>query len=176
MKKKILFSIFSLSFLGGTEKQVFQILSNLNSNKCELHLVVCQKNSRVKKLKNNGIKIHILKNLKLYNYSLYLEYFKIIKKIKPNLVFTYFYKMEILTLVAKLLRITNFKWILNERTSPKEADSFIKHIANYFNYSQTIISNSLIGKNYWSKYFKKSVIIENGYNFKIKNKTKQKKN
>ena len=105
MKKKILFLINSLDYSGGTEKQIFQLLVKLPVNKYDLHLFVCKYNDRVKNLKKKGVKIHLIENFKIYNFFTYFKILKILKQIKPNIVLTYFYKMEFM---MKIIQIQNF--------------------------------------------------------------------
>jgi hypothetical protein len=173
MKKKILFLINSLDYSGGTEKQIFQLLAKLPANKYDLHLFVCKYNDRVKNLKKKGIKIHLIGNFKIYNFFTYFKILKILKQIKPNIVLTYFYKMEFLIFMVKVFKIIDFNWIMNERTSPLHSDSYIKKMANFFKLSNIIISNSWHGKKYWDKYFKSSLLVNNGHkktNLSVKKK------
>jgi len=112
-KIKIVFVLPNLKG-GGAEKVILNLCSNLKRDKFEITLILGRKEGEYIKFLPSDVEIFDLK-VDHVTFGL-LKLLKLIKKIKPDIVFSTLTHMNIITLLLKSLFIRNIKVIVREAT------------------------------------------------------------
>jgi len=122
-KKKILIAISNMEF-GGSQRQVVELVNNLNSDQFEVH--VCSLSSYVPLAQffNEGITLHIIEKKSKFDLSVVLKLRKLIQKHQFSVVHGYLFDAEIATRLAGVLAFNKVKVIGSERN----ADYILKNI------------------------------------------------
>lgn len=119
LKKKIRIIIGSLN-VGGTEKQLVQILNNLSEKRWNFEIITLKKEGKLKKFLNKKIKIKSLEvnkfpkiiSLLIYVYKLY----KIFKKNPKTTTHFYLPEAYIIGMIASIIANSKCKLIMSRRS------------------------------------------------------------
>lgn len=106
--KKVLFITPSFS-KGGAEKNILNIINSLPNNRFKIYLIVCNNQTNYAKQLNKQIELIVLNKISV-NKSI-VPIINIIKKIKPQLVFTSATHLAMPIILYKLVTFANFKII-----------------------------------------------------------------
>lgn len=130
---------------GGAEKQAIQQYLTLQEIGYEVFFITLA-NSK----KNHNICNHILIPCASFRNPLYIFYlFKVVIKIKPDYLYSWFRQMDFFAFIYKLF--FPVKWLVAERSSSKcysNIFDFFRRLVGLF--SDRIITNSNLGNEYWS--------------------------
>ena len=162
---------------GGAEYQLINTFTNKKVIKSSYNIHIAVRiadNNLAKKLKEQGIKVHILGNHRsILNPILLFKILFLIINIKPSLIQTWLPQMDIIGGLASI--ILNKPFIISERTSALAYEgspllSLLRRTIS--NKSSCVIANSSAGKKFWeSQNYKGQLsVINNGIDFQgIKN-------
>ena len=166
--KVILFVIGDMN-IGGAEKQLFELISNLDKEKFKPILLCMNSFGYYAELLKKGYKIDtlFLNSKKSMDFKRLFYIGRIIKKEKVDLVHSWRYEANMYVGLIKLI-LPNLKWVSTERSAgPTNANSRIKIIEKFImQKSNIIITNSKAGINYLNKILnienEKICLIHNG--------------
>jgi|TARA_B110000908_G_C10252787_1_gene453262 glycosyltransferase involved in cell wall biosynthesis len=141
MKKKILFVMHELN-LGGAERVIANIVNNFDSELYDINLCLFKKKGDLISEIKDGIEIHDLNAKRVI--TSFFSYYKLILKIKPDIVFTSITHVNLLTsLLIPFIKL-NICFITREVNNPsirssfkftsKVMDSFYRYSISNFNY------------------------------------------
>lgn len=150
---------------GGAERQLAMLAQEQVKCGWEVHIGVRRGGVHLQALKSAGVKINCLGDFRSIDPRLFINIYKLIKSIRPNVVQTWLPQMDVVGGAAALL--SRVKWIGTERSSSLGINDakFITWIRKYmFHYANAIVANSISGKNYWEK-----KLTNNQYIFQIGN-------
>ena len=118
-KKRIRIIIGSLN-VGGTEKQLVQILNGLYKNNWNIEIIVINNRGRLTKLLNKNIKIQCIGSKSFFKILLPIKYifslYKIFKKNPQTLTHFFLPQSYILGMFASILAKTSCKLIMSRRS------------------------------------------------------------
>lgn len=162
---KILFFIEDLG-PGGKQRRLVELIKGLsNKPNIEMELVLIKENIHYKDILLTDIKIHYTKrNLLKKDPKVFIQFYKIAKRCKPDIINVWGNMSAIYAIPAKVL--LNIPMINNQI-----ADAGMKNsnsILNYkltFPFSDKIISNSQAGLKAYNAPVNKSLVIRNGFDF-----------
>lgn len=164
---KIIFYIESL-LSGGTERRLVELIKGLNDfPQNELHIVLTNKNIHYDVIKHYVKKIHFTIRKKSKRSVIpSIEFYKIVKKTKPDLIHVWGSLTAFYTLPTSLL--TSIPIINNQIAgAPIVKLSLFNNFLNFLNFkfSVLVIANSYAGLKAYNAPLKKSLVIHNGFNF-----------
>jgi glycosyltransferase involved in cell wall biosynthesis len=168
---KVTFVIASLK-IGGTENRFLSLIKGLQKNKSfQINIILFSSDIEFNEINSLGYEIFILDRKTLSIFKLFLEYYRLIKKLKPNVIHVWDSYTAFYTAVIK--PFLPFKLISSQIASAPEEISKLSIIwilsrITFFS-SDLIIANSYAGLKAYSAPPSKSIHIYNGFNF-----TKQK--
>jgi glycosyltransferase involved in cell wall biosynthesis len=176
-KIKILFFLDSLH-AGGKERQAVELLKQLSVKQdFKLELLLMKKGIHYKAVYDLNITINYLYRKNLFDISVFFKLFKIVKRIKPDILHTWSTVTALYAgPVARLLKIKNICGSVRGATNVKM--HFKSRLINKtgFLFADKIIANSYAGilsRNLQDS--KKAMCIHNGFDFsRIKNLEKHK--
>ena len=185
-KKKIRIIIGSLN-IGGTEKQVVEIVNNLANRGWKIEIITIIEKGKLSKKLNKKINIHnlnIKKNYKLIMfYKIIFNLYKIFKKNPYTLTHFFLPQAYILGMLSAIIARTKCNLIMSRRSLNyyQKKILFCRLIEKFLHKKMNkIFVNSLSIKNQLIKdenvKNKKIKLIYNGIKIKKKNKIKSKKN
>jgi len=164
--KKILFFTEGLGS-GGKERRIVELIKGLlKNNTHDVELVLTKESVHYKDIFNTNIKIHYLlrKNL-IQKLVLFLKFYRIAKKMKPDIVHVWGYVPAFYAIPAKLL--LKSKLINNEiANAPMTVSKSIFRQKLTFFFSDKVVSNSNAGLKSYKAPKHKSHVIYNGFDFK----------
>lgn len=148
---------------GGAERQLCLLATQLSKMGHEVHIAYAKNNS-ANMGSLNGVILHQINAKSNYDPTILWQLFILIRKIKPNILQTWIFQMDIFGgLIAKALRIP---WILREPTTSKNYSGTFKNKLRVFFAAGTksIVSNSEGGNEYWQVQLPHSTrfIVRNG--------------
>ncbi len=116
IKRKILFIIYSI-YGGGSEKQMQNLLNNIDRNRFQPHLAVFKVTGKENEFVPKDIPIYDL-STKLRPASLFLIFklMKLMKKIKPDKILSFLWSVNLITLISTYILKISDKVIISERT------------------------------------------------------------
>jgi glycosyltransferase involved in cell wall biosynthesis len=146
---------------GGAERQLTYLVEDVVGRGVQVHVVLRRGGANLDRLLRSGATIHHLRARSNYSPLLFVQLFRLARKVRPHLVQTYLTQMDVLGgTVAKLLGVP---WILAERSSAaayssnfrlgmrlrtgRIADRAREHIAVW---AAAIVANSVGGIEYWT--------------------------
>jgi glycosyltransferase involved in cell wall biosynthesis len=135
---------------GGAEKQLSYLCSGLSCKGNEIHVVYIYDGVNTCLLKESGAIIHKISCKSNYDPILVWQLFKLVYKIKPQIIQTWIPQMDILAgFISMIFRIP---FIISERNSFLAYSTSFKNILRRVigRFSNTIICNSIAAQNYWS--------------------------
>lgn len=171
---KILFFVESLRS-GGKERRLVELIKGLSKyTDIEMELVLMKDEIHYNDVIETGIKIHyvIRKNLKK-DPKVFFKFYKIAKKIKPDIIHVWGNMVAIYAIPAKVL--LKIPMVNNQITDAPESvgKSLIGHNLT-FRFSDKIVANSKAGLEAYDAPLKKSKAIYNGFDFNRLNNIKDK--
>ena len=182
-KKKIRVIIGSLN-VGGTEKQVIQILNGLYKKKWDIELITINDKGKLTKLLNKNIKVKSIASKKIIKILLPIKYifslYKIFKKDPKTLTHFFLPQSYILGMIASIIAKTSCKLIMSRRSLNFYQNNyfFCKKIEKFLHKKiDKILVNSLAIKKQLVKEEnvknEKIKLIYNGIKLKNEKKTKK---
>lgn len=161
---------------GGLQKQLVYLASEQVKRDYDVHVVYFKDDYFRQRLLTDGAKLHRINNFNYFDPRISPQLFFLIKEIRPNILQTWFLKMDLLA--GFFTRLLNIPWILREPNSSKRwPDSFLNLPRKWIGVrANAIISNSFSGDNYWKKagFTGKKFVIRNCLPFDVINNTKEK--
>ncbi len=136
---------------GGAERQLCMLAAEQAGRGHSVHLAVRRTGVHEKEMRDCGVRIHNLGDLRSVNPKLLLAIIRVIRTIKPVIVQTWLPQMDFLGGIAALL--TGTRWIVSERTSARyysEIPMFARLRLLLGQYASSIVANSSGGEQYWS--------------------------
>jgi len=173
--------------LGGAENTLYNLVKyNRDKNK---HIVISLSNKKFYEKKFNSIDVNII-NLDFKNYFLKSIFIllKTLKKIKPDIIQSWMYHAEFLTIILKLIGYKKIFWNIRNSTPYSKNFKlktkiliFINSLFSHIVPHKIISCSSLASKNHINIGYDKTKLIDifNGVDlkrFKIRNKITRKKN
>jgi glycosyltransferase involved in cell wall biosynthesis len=137
---------------GGGERQLAYLADGLVRHGVEVHVLYIESGANHTRLQASGATLHQLSGAGNHDPSLLLRIYRIIKKIRPSLVQTWFRQMDIYGGVAA--KLADVPWIVSERSSAAAYSDGLKHRLRRLlaRKASMIISNSTSGDKYWNAY------------------------
>lgn len=135
---------------GGAERQLCMLAAEQASRGHSVHLAVRRTGIHEDKMRQCGVRIHGLGDMRSVNPKLLLAITKVIRTIKPAIVQTWLPQMDVLGGIAALL--TGTRWVVSERTSARyygEIPMFAKLRLLLGQSASSIVANSSGGEQYW---------------------------
>ena len=117
---------------GGAQTAVLRILKHLKRRKFKIHLVLCQLYGELISNIPEDVTIHHL-NCRRRRYA-FFPVLKVIKKVRPDIIFSTLYSLNIIVLSTKVLGAHRFPIIIRESTmlSERIGNSFVRFIISKF--------------------------------------------
>jgi glycosyltransferase involved in cell wall biosynthesis len=137
---------------GGAERQLCMLAIEQAGRGHSVHLAVRRTGIYEDEMRQRGVQIHTLGDVRSVNPKLLLAITRLIRTIKPAIVQTWLPQMDLLGGVAALL--TGTRWIVSERTSAKyysEIPVLAKLRLLLGQSASSIVANSSGGEQYWKK-------------------------
>lgn len=145
---------------GGLQRQLSYLAPEQAKRGHEVHVAYLHGGFFAKKLSNTGVRLHHIKNITDWNREIPIKFslldlrvpwqmFFLIKKIKPDIIQTWFKEMDIpVGLIAARKKIP---WVIREPNSYRKWTSTISNLLRKFigKKAQAIVSNSGSGDKYW---------------------------
>jgi glycosyltransferase involved in cell wall biosynthesis len=134
---------------GGAERQLAYLAGPLASLGWEVHTALVEDGPNLVRLQASGAVIHRLSKLTSYDPRLAYEIARVARRVRPDLIQTWFVKMDVIA--GPLARLFGVPWILSERSSilaypPTWKNRLRVAIAKR---ADAIICNSAGGAEYW---------------------------
>ena len=169
---KILFFIDNLG-PGGKQRRLVELIKGLrNYSDIEMTLVLTKKEIVYTGIKSTGINIYYALRKKIKkDPRVFLEFYKITKRIRPDIIHVWGNLEAIYAIPAKVLM--NIPMLNSQITDAPT--SFSSRLLNHkltFPFSNRITANSLAGLKAYNAPINKSVVIYNGFDFNRINKLK----
>ena len=166
MKTKVLIVISNMEF-GGAQRQVVELVNNIDLNKFEIHVCSLSEYIPLANKLNKNINFHIVNKKKKFDFSVILKLRSILKTHQLDIIHSYLFDDEIASRLAAFFSFSKVKVIGSERNTnyhlqihQKIAIAITKHIVNL------IIANSTSGAEFNAKLSKlkkeKYRVIYNG--------------
>jgi glycosyltransferase involved in cell wall biosynthesis len=137
---------------GGAERQLCMLATEQASRGHSVHLAVRRTGVYEDEMRECGVRIHNLGNLRSVHPKLLLAITRLIRTIKPVIVQTWLPQMDLLGGIAALL--TGTRWIVSERTSARyysEIPVLARLRLLLGRSASSIVANSSGGEQYWRK-------------------------
>lgn len=162
-KIKILMFIDGLRS-GGKERQIVEIITGFRSSNISLELVVMNENIHYKEILENKIEIHYLIRKTKKDITIFYKFFKLCKRIKPDLIHTWDTMTSVYAIpTAKIRKIKLLNGsIRNAFRNKNSFNDLLKKIT--LELSEHVLSNSYAGLKIYSISGKKGFCIHNGFN------------
>jgi glycosyltransferase involved in cell wall biosynthesis len=135
---------------GGAERQLRMLAAEQVSRGHSVHLAVRRTAIYEDEMRECGVQIHKLGDLRSVNPKLLLAIIRVIRTIKPAIVQTWLPQMDFLGGIAALL--TGTCWIVSERTSGRyysEIPVFARLRLLLGRFASSVVANSSGGEQYW---------------------------
>jgi glycosyltransferase involved in cell wall biosynthesis len=135
---------------GGAERQLCMLAAEQAGRGHSVHLVVRRGGVYEDEMRERGVRIHNLGDLRSVNPRLLLAIIQVIRTVKPVILQTWLPQMDFLGGVAALL--TGTRWIVSERTSARyysEIPVFARFRLLLGQFASSIVANSSGGEQYW---------------------------
>jgi glycosyltransferase involved in cell wall biosynthesis len=135
---------------GGAERQLRMLAAEQVSRGHSVHLAVRRTAIYEDEMRECGVQIHQLGDLRSVNPKLLLAITRVIRRIKPAIVQTWLPQMDFLGGIAALS--TGTRWIISERTSAKyysEIPVFARLRLLLGRFASSVVANSSGGEQYW---------------------------
>jgi glycosyltransferase involved in cell wall biosynthesis len=135
---------------GGAERQLSMLVAEQARRGYNVHLAVRRTGVHVQTIKDSGVQIHELGNIRSINPRLFLAIKRIVFKVRPGIVQTWLPQMDILGGLAALAG--RVSWIVSERTSGnfyKEVPVAARLRLLLGRFASAIVANSDGGEEYW---------------------------
>jgi glycosyltransferase involved in cell wall biosynthesis len=135
---------------GGAERQLCMLAAEQASRGHSVHLAVRRTGVYGDEMRERGVRIHNLGDLRSVNPGLLLAITRVIRTIKPVIVQTWLPQMDLLGGIAAL--VTGTRWIVSERTSARyysEIPVFARLRLLLGQFASSIVANSSGGEQYW---------------------------
>jgi glycosyltransferase involved in cell wall biosynthesis len=135
---------------GGAERQLCMLATEQAGRGHSVHLAVRRTGIYADEMRQGGVRIHNLGDVRSVNPKLLLAITRLIRTIKPVIVQTWLPQMDLLGGIAALLAGT--RWIVSERTSPRyyREIPFSARIRLLLGQcASSIVANSSGGEQYW---------------------------
>ena len=161
---KVLFFIDSLRS-GGKERRLVELIKGLvNDEHIEVAIVLTKKNIHYKEILDLGIKIHFAERKGMKKDPMFLKFYKIARKFKPDLIHVWGNMVAIYAIPAKIL--LRVPMINNQITNAQKnlPKSLLGHKLP-FAFSNKIVANSFAGLKAYNAPTTKSSVIYNGFDF-----------
>lgn len=160
---KILFFIESLR-AGGKERRIVELLKGLKQySDVQVELVLTRKEIHYQEIYDLNIPIHIIERKWLKkDPQLFFKFFKLAKKIKPDIIHVWGHMVAVYAVPAKwLLQLP----LINNEITDATHNPFLLGKGIVFRASDRIIANSQAGLDAYKAPPDKSMVIHNGFNF-----------
>jgi len=158
---RILHLIWDLSG-GGAERQLSYLATELASNGHEVHVAFC--NDGPNKQEMPSVVLHRLAIRSNHDFSLLLQVYLLIKRIKPDIIHTWLMQMDIIGGISALL--ARIPQVFREPSSSMAYQMNLKNRMRILaaSRSKAIVSNSRAGDEYWANLLPRSRrhIVVNG--------------
>lgn len=182
MKIKVLIVISNMEF-GGAQRQVVELVNNIDKNKFEIHVCSLSEYTPLASQLNKKIKFHIVNKKKKFDLLVICKLISILKHHKIDIIHSYLFDAEIASRLAAFFSFSKVKVIGSERNTSYHLKSHQK-IASIITKRlvKLIIANSTSGAEFNAKLNKlnkdKYKVIYNGVDTKKffpsdRNKAKQ---
>jgi glycosyltransferase involved in cell wall biosynthesis len=135
---------------GGAERQLCMLAAEQAGRGHSVHLAVRRTGVYEDKVRQCGVRIHGLGDMRSVNPKLLLAITRLIRTIKPVIVQTWLPQMDVLGGIAALL--TGTRWVVSERTSARyyrEIPGFARLRLLLGQSASSIVANSSGGEQYW---------------------------
>lgn len=135
---------------GGAERQLCYLAKGLVEYGQDVHLIILEKGINYNRLLESGAKIHLIKFNSNYDPRIIISIFKIIRRVKPNILQCWQRPMNLFASVAAML--SGVPFVLAERTNPVFFSKTFKGILVDLitQFASGIIANSKEGVLFWS--------------------------
>jgi len=146
---------------GGAERQLTHLSGALVKKGVDVHVALCAGGSNMSRLATSGAEVHMLACRHNYDVSILLHLIRLIRRIRPHIVQTWMYQMDVLGGLAAL--VTNTPLVLSERTSAiAHGGSWKCRLrALIVGRGATVIANSEAGAAYWRERRIRTRVIRN---------------
>lgn len=136
----------------------------MKSNSVECEIVVTKKDIHYIKIKEIGIKIHVLERASKRDFSIFFKFYQIANKFKPDIIHVWGNMVAIYAIPTKIL--LRIPLINNQITAsvPLKSENKCKLGFNFF-FSDKIVANTKIGIINYGANPQKSYVIYNGFDF-----------
>lgn len=152
---------------GGAERQLFMLATEQARRGLKVHVAIRRGGVHMQAMRDCGVQLHELGNLRSTNPRLFLAIRQIVKSIGPSIVQTWLPQMDVLGGLAALQNRT--AWIVSERTSKEyyaEIPFFAPLRLLIGRFASAIIANSEGGENYWRRAGRRSAVtVRNALDF-----------
>ena len=144
---------------GGAERQLLLLAKEQAKHGHDVSIATRKSNTPSLEVGPYRIKIYSVGNLPGPNPLLLFKIFLIILKIKPTIIQTWLFQMDVIGGLAAI--ILNKKWVMTERTNPKYTNTYWDK-ARFFlaRYSNLIVTNSDSSMKFWSAKLKNNIVIK----------------
>ena len=155
---------------GGAERQLSMLAAEQARRGLDVHVAIRRGGVHTQALRDRGVQLHELGNLRSVNPRLFLAIRRILKDIEPAIVQTWLPQMDILGGLAALQSRT--PWIVTERTSKQyyaEIPSVARLRLLLGRFASAIVANSDGGGHYWQEATGRSIklaTIRNALDFR----------
>ncbi|HEV7876763.1 glycosyltransferase [Bradyrhizobium sp.] len=135
---------------GGAERQLSMLAAEQARRGIDVHVAIRRGGVHAQAMRDRGVQLHELGNLRSVNPRLFLAIRRILKGLKPAIVQTWLPQMDIVGGLAALRSHT--PWIVTERSS-REHYAEIPSVARLRlllgGFASAVVANSDGGKDYW---------------------------
>jgi glycosyltransferase involved in cell wall biosynthesis len=154
---------------GGAERQLFMLATEQARRGLDVHVAIRRGGVHMQAMKDCGLQLHELGNIRSVNPQLLLAIGRVLKSIKPSIVQTWLPQMDMLGGLAALQN--GAAWIISERTSKEyyaEIPFFARLRLLLGRFSSAVVANSEDGRSYWREVARRGVMsatIRNALDF-----------
>jgi glycosyltransferase involved in cell wall biosynthesis len=137
---------------GGAERQLCMLATEQVRRGHSVHLAVRRTGVYEDEMRQGGVRIHGLGDLRSADPKLLLSIIRLVRTIRPEIVQTWLPQMDLVGGLAA--RLTASRWILSERNSARHYDEFpvLGRLRLLLGQSaSSIVANSSGGEQYWRK-------------------------
>jgi glycosyltransferase involved in cell wall biosynthesis len=137
---------------GGAERQLYMLAAQQARRGLNVHVAIRRGGVHLQAMKDCGVRVHELGNLRSINPRLFLAIRRVLKSVKPQIVQTWLPQMDILGGLAALQ--SGAGWIVSERTS-REYYAEVPVVAwsrlLLGQFASAVVANSDGGERYWQE-------------------------
>jgi glycosyltransferase involved in cell wall biosynthesis len=137
---------------GGAERQLCMLATEQARRGHSVHLAVRRTGIYEDEMRQGGVRIHELGDLRSADPKLLLAIIRLVRTIRPEIVQTWLPQMDLVGGIAA--RLTASRWILSERNSARHYDEFpfLAKLRLLLGQSaSSIVANSSGGEQYWRR-------------------------